>query len=179
MRRSLFALALLALAPASGAWAAAVDSGLPGGASSLQESYDAWSVACRVATDAAGKTQKQCGMSQVQIDKASGKHVLEVDVAPVDTGAAVTLVLPFGLDLTQGPMLQLDAADPGPALSYRTCLPVGCVVRAQIDAKMLSALRAGKVLKIKTHADNGSPADFQVSLTGFGAAFDRVTALLK
>lgn len=179
MRTTLFALSLLALAPATGAFAASTDTGLPGGASSLQESYDAWSVACKVAPDAAGKPQKQCGMSQVQVDSASGKHVLEVDVLPVDTGAALTLVLPFGLDLTQGPMLQLDTADPGPALSYRTCLPVGCVVRAEIDAKMVAALRTSKVMKIKTHADGGSPADFQVSMKGFGAAFDRVTALLK
>lgn len=177
MRKSLFAFTLFALA--SGAVAAAAESGLPGGAGSLQESYDAWTVACSVTPDAAGKPQKQCGMSQVQVDQASGKHVLEVDVLPADTGAALTLVLPFGLDLTQGPALQLDTADPGPALSYRTCLPVGCVVRAQADAKMLAALRATKVMKIKTHADGGGGADFQVSMKGFGAAFDRVTALLK
>ena len=177
MRKTSFALTLFALA--SGAVAAAADPGLPGGASSLQENYDAWTVACNVTPDAAGKPQKLCGMSQVQVDNASGKHVLEVDVLTVDTGAALTLVLPFGLDLTQGPALQLDAADPGPALSYRTCLPVGCVVRVQADAKMLTALRATKVMKIKTHADGGGAADFQVSMKGFGSAFDRVTALLK
>ena len=176
MRCHRLSLALFLILPLAGP--APADTGLPGGATSLQETYDSWTVSCRMA-DGGGKTVKQCALSQTQIDKSSGKHLLEVDVAPNGTGAAVTLVLPFGLDLGQGVALQLDAAAPSAPVPFATCLPVGCIARAALDDKALAAYRAGSTLRLKARAEGGNGIDFTVGLKGFSAAFDRVAALLK
>ncbi len=177
MRRHRLSLALSLILPL--AVPALADTGLPGGATTLQETYDSWTVSCRMADAGGGKTVKQCALSQTQIDKSSGKHLLEVDVAPNGPGAAATLVLPFGLDLGQGVALQLDAAAPSAPVPFATCLPVGCIARAALDDKALAAYRAGSTLRLKARAEGGNGIDFTVGLKGFSAAFDRVAALLK
>lgn len=177
VRRHLLPLALALVLPLAGA--ALADTGLPGGATSLQETYDSWTVSCRMADAGGGKTVKQCALSQTQVDKSSGKHLLEVDVAPGATGATITLVLPFGLDLAQGVALQLDGGAVSAPVAFRTCLPVGCIARAALDDKTLAVYRTGTTLKLKAKAEGGNAIDFTVGMKGFSAAFDRVAALLK
>ena len=67
--------------------------GLPGGASSLQETYGDWRVAC-----AQQNGKKICALSQRQTDKDSRQLVLAVELsAPAADKAEGTLILPFGL----------------------------------------------------------------------------------
>ncbi|MDR0781923.1 MAG: invasion associated locus B family protein [Pseudomonadales bacterium] len=167
---------ILAIA-ASAAWSASAPSnpGLPGGASSLQETYDDWTVACVV--QAAGKT---CAMQQEQHVQQSGQLVLAAELRPAGTGVGGTLVLPFGLALAKGATVQIDEGAVSAPLAFSTCVPVGCVVPVSFDAKMLDGLRKGVAFKIKVVPDGGGDAaQFAVSLKGFSAAFDRVAALLK
>lgn len=175
----LLAAGLVLSQPAAAAGTAdAGTPGLPGGASSLQESYDNWTVGCRIQT-ANGSSHKLCTMTQVQTDKSSGQRVLEIDVEPAPSGAVVTLILPFGLALPQGVRMQVDTADPGPVLPFATCLPVGCVVRSEIGDRQLTGLRTGTTLKLKTVAASGAVTDFAVPLKGFAGAIDRMAVLLK
>ena len=53
------------------------------------------------------------------------------------------MVLPFGLALDHGVVLQVDDGAPGPVLRFRTCLPAGCVVPLSSDAKLVAAARKG------------------------------------
>jgi len=65
---------------------------LPGGASSLNETYKDWRVAC-VQEGAA----KHCVMSQVQTQQ-NGRRVLALELnAPTGSTVTGTLVMPFGL----------------------------------------------------------------------------------
>lgn len=163
----------LALAHAD-ARVAVADSSFPEGASSLNETYKDWRVACALQANA-----KRCAVSQTQLQQ-NGQRVLAIELnVPRDNAVSGTLVLPFGLALEAGITLQVDDKPAMKPLRFRTCLPGGCLVNLAFDASMLDALRAGAVLKIKAVADDGATAPFTVSLQGFGTALDRVQALSR
>ncbi len=167
----LFAASVLMVA---GGRAAAQTAGLPGGASSLSETYRDWVVACQVADNA-----KRCVMSQQQSHQ-NGQRLLAIELdAPTGGTVSGTLVLPFGLTLDTGVTFQIDEMPAMQPLGFRTCLPVGCLVSVNFDAPTLVALRAGAALKVNTTADGGAPAPFSISLQGFGTALDRVEALSR
>src|SRR5262245_5086988 len=107
-------LALMALS----ASAAAQDAGytLPGGASSLQETYQDWSLACQ------GSPKAVCAVSQQQTQQ-NGQRVLAVELRKgADGGVSGNLVLPFGLLLDAGATLQIDDGQPRAPLRFSTCL---------------------------------------------------------
>ncbi len=169
-------LAGLLAAIAAAAPAAAQTSGaLPGGANSLQETFEDWTVAC--VQQSAGK---RCAVSQQQADQQSRQRVLAIELTASSADkVAGTLILPFGLALDSGVQLQVDDAPAGPALRFRTCLPGGCLVSLSFDAAQAAALRKGAALKVNAVADGGKDAVFTISLKGYPAAFDRMTALAK
>jgi invasion protein IalB len=150
-------------------------SGLPGGATSLRETYDDWSVACAVE-----QSRKTCGMQQELRQQQNNQRVLAVELRPSATGVEGTMVLPFGLLLAKGATIQIDDGAALAPFPIRTCLPAGCIAPLNFDAKTLANLRKATALKVKVSPDGGG-ADTQwpVSLKGFGTAFDRVAALLK
>lgn len=164
----------LAQAQTGGQAGGAAASTLPGGASSLNETYKDWRVTC-VAQGAA----KRCALSQQQAQQ-NGQRVLAIELnAPSGNTVAGTLVLPFGLALDSGVTFQIDEKPAMAPVRFRTCLPAGCLVNVSFDAATLVALRAGAVLKIKATADGGAAAPFSISLQGFGTALDRVAALAR
>jgi len=147
---------------------------LPGGASQLQETHGDWRVICAQQAD-----QTMCALSQQQSDKDSRQLVMAVELTATSGDKAEgTLVLPFGLAVARPITLQVDEGAPT-TLSFRTCVPVGCVVSLAFEPTMVSALRKGTVLTVKTIADNAQETAFRISLRGFGSALDRTAALSK
>lgn len=148
---------------------------LPGGASSLRETYQDWLVSC------AQEKTKRCAISQQQTQQ-NGQRVLAIEIAagPGGKTATGTLVMPFGLALDAGIALQIDDKPPGTSLRFSTCLPGGCLVPLSFDEAFLSTLRAGQMLKTTAKTvNNDQPMSFSISLKGFSAAFDRVAVLMK
>lgn len=171
---SLFALAPLLLALS--APAAAQSGGLPGGASSLNETHGDWTVICAVV-----EAETRCLISQNQTDGQSGQRLLTLELVPAaDGGAEGVLVLPFGLALMAGAGLAVDETPlAAAALPFSTCLPLGCLVPLDLAAEQLAALKAGQALAIATHAnEGGQEIVFSVSLKGFTSALDRAAGLL-
>lgn len=165
----LTALAIVAVTPAR-----AQTSGLPGGASSLNETYKDWRVTCIHE----GAT-KRCVLSQVQTQQ-NGQRVLAIELnAPNGNAVTGTLILPFGLALEPGVTFQIDEKTAMQPVRFRTCLPAGCIVNINFDAPTLAALRAGTVVKVKATADGGAPTPFSISLQGLGTALDRIAVLAR
>ena len=154
--------------------AAPAASPLPGGASSLQETYQDWQVAC-----VQQGTGKRCALSQQQTDPQSRQRVLAVELTTVGDKAEGLLVLPFGLALDKGVSLQIDDGPVGQPLRFRTCLPAGCLVPLSFDARTLASLRRGTVIKAKVATDDGRETTFSISLKGLAPALDRTAALLR
>ncbi len=162
----------------AGAAAAQDNTSLPGGATSLSETHDNWAVTCSLQT-LNGKTGKACTLSQQLTDTKSRQRILAIELRPMGTGVEGTLVLPFGLALAKGAALQIDDGPVGTPMSFKTCLPVGCIVPVSFDARLVAALRNGKVLRVKTVRDGAGEMQISISLKGFGGALDRTATLLR
>ncbi|MEF0943928.1 invasion associated locus B family protein [Rhizobium sp. BR 362] len=158
---------ILALVPAASA-----QSALPNGASTLQETYQDWRVACSLRDKA-----PTCTISQDQTQQ-NGQRLLAVEMQMrPDGGALATLLLPFGIVLDSGVTPNVDDQPPVKPVRFRTCLPAGCIALLPIDSPTLAKLRVGSRLNLKVITDADKELSFQVSLHGFSAAFDRVVAL--
>lgn len=171
LRRSMAAVAVL-LAHVSGG---AVAQGLPGGATSLNETHGDWMVACRTI-----ETQVRCAITQTQVRGENRQRVLAVELTADADGTAArgVLVLPFGLQLASGARLSLDQAGPRDTLAFSTCLPAGCLVPLEFDAATVTAMKSAPALTVGVTAiDSGKDMDFAISLAGFASAFERVAQL--
>lgn len=148
---------------------------LPGGASTLQETYEDWTVSCQ-----SQKDKTLCAVRQDQNSSQTGQRVLTAELRNLDGGKVEgVLLMPFGLDLAKGAALKIDEAA-GPNLTFSTCLPQGCLAPVNFDAKQVAALKAGANLNVTTTALSPSqPVAFKVSLKGFGSALDRIVTLTK
>jgi invasion protein IalB len=149
---------------------------LPGGASSLQETFQDWQVACVVRDNA-----RHCSLSQQQTKQGTNQRVLAIELTPVSNNSlGGVLILPFGLILTNGATLQLDDKAISKPLAFRTCLPTGCIVPLNFDKASIDGYRAGSALKIGSVAsDTNQPVLFTVSLKGFNSALDRIREIAK
>jgi invasion protein IalB len=166
-----FATALIALALTTAAHAAAT---LPGGASSLTEAHDDWTVRCEVAQGVV-----HCAAQQEQLSTQNKQRVLAIQIEPGSGALTGTLVLPFGLLLSKGAVLKVDDKLTSPAQQFQTCLPSGCLVPLAIGADWEKGMRTGTALAVNAQAVGGQDAKFSISLKGFGGALDRIVELTK
>ncbi|MGK9286654.1 invasion associated locus B family protein [Sinorhizobium meliloti] len=144
---------------------------LPGGASSLQETYEAWSLGCQ------GTPQTVCAISQQQMQQ-NGQRVLAIELKREADGALTgNLVLPFGLRLDAGATLQIDTAAPQQPLRFSTCLPGGCLVPLTFNGEAVAALGGGTLLKVNVQSIDAKDVPLTISLKGLAAALDRLEAL--
>ena len=147
-------------------------SSLPGGASSLLETYDDWSLGCQ-------NTPRVCLISQQQAQE-NGQRVLAIELRwDQEDGVSGNLILPFGLSLDAGARLQVDERGERGALGFSTCLPAGCVVPLTLDAEAIAEMRDAAALRVKVENVDRKEVVLSISLKGFGAALDRLEALSK
>lgn len=149
-------------------------SSLPGGATSLQETHGDWVVGC-----ALQGTAKRCGLTQEQTNQQTRQRVFAVELTPVGDKIEGVLLLPFGLVLDQGVVLQVDDQAQGQPLRFRTCLVAGCLVPVTFDARQAAALRGGTALKMRVMPEGGQSTVLTVSLKGLAGALDRTLALAR
>lgn len=172
MHRTLLAKSfLLGAALLLGGAGPSLAQGLPGGASSLNETHGDWLVEC-IAADA----DVHCAIAQSQVGGENRQRILAVELQAAEEGAAANgvLVLPFGLDLDSGVSLAIDEATPLETLRFSTCLPVGCLVPLDFDPDTVAALKAGTALGLLASAsDSGQELAFSISLAGFTSALAR------
>lgn len=165
---------LLVLILSIGGAASACAQGLPGGASSLNETHGDWTVACMIV-----ETTARCTMMQTYVSGENRQRVLSVQLAALDGDTAEgVLILPFGLKLDAGIRLDIDEGEAFGPLRFSTCLPAGCVVPLAFDVAMVAALRAGASLSVTAATnDTGQEIVFSISLAGFTSALDRIVEL--
>lgn len=174
-RRVYGTIAGLALALFMGGAGMVAAQGLPGGATSLNETHGDWTVACATREGVA-----RCVITQTQVSGENRQRVLAVELTAAEGGNTVNgvLVLPFGLRLDSGVRLAIDEAAPREPLRFSTCLPAGCLVPLAFDTASVTALRVGTALRVTaTTSDSTQEVAFSISLSGFTSALDRVNEL--
>ena len=149
---------------------------MPGGASSLVETYEDWGVICRAPGDLTS-----CLARQVQSNNQTKQVVLTAEIAKLPDGKfAGALMLPLGLSLAQGAQLKLADTPLGSARPFSTCLPQGCLVPLDITDDVIAKLKAGSAITVAvTTAAPAQPLTFTVSLKGLSGALNRVNELTK
>lgn len=167
-------LAAFALSPLTVAAAEPAPAALPGGATSLVETFSDWQVGCAVQGPV-----KRCAITQEQVNQQTRQRVFAIELTSTGDKLEGVLIMPFGLALERGATLQIDDQPTTTGAKFRTCLPGGCLVPLTFDAKTVAALRVGTLVKVKASADGGSEQVFSISLKGFSQALDRIVALTK
>lgn len=147
---------------------------LPGGATSINETYQDWRVICQQTDKRAG-----CVMVQQIIDRKTHRTVMNMELSPDQQGLRGIVVLPFGLDLGKGVTMKADNAPVGQPVAFRTCLPSGCIVPFTLDTSVLARLRTSKAMQIAAVSASEQNIAFPVSLNGFANAFDRIRSIRK
>ena len=183
-----FAVSLI-LAANTVAPASAQNSNVPDGANSLSETFKDWTVRCvsqapapkagakqaRKPREAAGHG-RLCVLWQRQLTQKR-QRILIVELRPEHGGLTGTLVLPFGLKLAKGAVLQIDNGRLSQPFAFSTCLPAGCIVPLQLGTEAVASLHRGHQLSVLLSTLDDKQLKLTVSLAGFGPAYDRVQKL--
>lgn len=143
--------------------------------SALSETYEAWTVQCANRVEGE-QSQRTCQMSQELLQQGTGQRVLMVAIGNTDQGAKATMVLPFGLRLSDGVIVNI-AEEEVLRGAYRTCLPAGCVTEFDLPEDLLGKLAIAEAASVMMTADNGQPVKTDVSLKGFKPAYQRLVEL--
>jgi invasion protein IalB len=149
---------------------------LPNGASSISETYNEWTVSCRLADG-----HKQCLLAHTQANNQTGQRVFAIELRPPKDGKIEgTLLMPFGLKLDSGATLKLDDKDLAQGLHFSTCVPQGCLVPLSLPTGAINAMKKAKMLTVASlNLTSGDAIAFNVPLEGFAAATARVAELAK
>ncbi|MBF9058162.1 hypothetical protein HKCCSP123_03110 [Rhodobacterales bacterium HKCCSP123] len=142
------------------------------------EVYGDWTVRCSAAEGAADGAAPVCAMQQqLSVRTAEGRqqNILNIFLSLVDDLPEFTAITPLGVDLAQGVALSVGTLER--SLSYRTCRPRGCFVRADLDGDTVAAFRAGDEALFMIPFVNGQTVNAAVSLAGFSAAWARLSQL--
>jgi invasion protein IalB len=93
---------------------------------------------------------------------------------PPDTKKPVILIqLPLGIQVTEPVTVRVDegAAE---KFGVQTCTQAGCFVGAPIGEPLITAMRAGKELKVAFANINKQTVTVSMGLLGFGLAYDKI-----
>lgn len=147
---------------------------LPGGASSLNETYQDWRLLCRQ-TDAGSR----CAISQQEFDGKTRQRILSMELAPTSGQMSGVIVLPFGVALNKGASIEADGKVVGSRVNFSTCVPGGCLVPVNFDRTQLASIQNGKKIEVKFSSVAGQQIALPISNKGLDKAVDRIMALSR
>lgn len=139
------------------------------GASSLSESHGDWTLICGVQD-----VDKVCVVTQTLGNQQSGQRVVTLEFEANDDGVAGTLMMPFGLRLSEGVRTQVGSVIVGDTAQFSTCYENGCLASFAMDADTTELLkRASELNLIAIAGDSGENVVVTASLKGFTSAMAR------
>ncbi|PTE07917.1 invasion associated locus B family protein [Mesorhizobium helmanticense] len=148
---------------------------LPNGATSISEVYGAWTVQCRVVSN-----KKLCTLNQVLANQKTEQVGFAIDLFPSEGSVLGHVLLPLGIRLADGLVLQVDKHDPASKLQFTHCVAAGCIAAVQFNHADTKTLEAGTTLAARVTVEtSGQPLTLQISLVGFGAALARTSQLQR
>lgn len=133
--------------------------------------YQDWVGVC---ADIQGK--ERCEIQQtLNMDNEQGSaRLLRASLNMMDDQLVLQLLLPLGLDLRAGIVMQIDEGEEFGS-GFLTCVQEGCLVAFPLDETRLAAMRAGRVTKIGFRPFNTNETFvLEMSLMGFTRASQSV-----
>lgn len=142
----------------------------------LSETYDAWTVQC-ANTMEGEQARRTCQMSQELLQQESRQRLLLFAITKKgESSAKATLIMPFGLLLSEGVRVQIAEKELVRS-AYRTCLPAGCIAEFDLPDASIEQLKTADTASVLMTVHTGQPMKTDVSLKGFAAAYRRLLAL--
>ncbi|OCW56920.1 invasion associated locus B family protein [Hoeflea olei] len=134
-----------------------------------------WAVNCN-----AGETADAplvCQMMQNVVVQESNQRLLTVIIRPQPESPnhTLTLALPHGVDFAKGVDIKVDDKE-AVNIPVQTSSPQGAFSNLPISDAFLAQLKAGKSVTFTFHAVSGQTFAVPISLTGFSAAYEKLTA---
>lgn len=145
----------------------------------LANSFEQWQLRCVKTEDGSDP----CELYQLLKD-ATGNSVAEISMFPLPPGgkaaAGATIIVPLETLLTANLTLTIDTAQPK-IYPYTTCGQIGCVARIGFTAEEIDQFKKGAkaVLTLVPFGAPDTKVNLDISLKGFTAGYDGVTATLK
>lgn len=120
--------------------------------------------------------KKFCRMQQNLRYKKTGQRLLSVIIQPqtIEPKLAILLSLPHGLYLPAGTAFKIDDGTTNKML-IETCDVEGCYASGGLNEKLIDAMKKGEKMLVGFQASNKKPITIPISLTGFTAAFNKIT----
>lgn len=149
------------------------------GAYYAESTHSDWTIRC-VRTESG---IDPCELYQL-LNDSDGNSVAEMTLIPLnnaEVAAGATMVVPLETDLTKGLSLAIDSGKAN-GYPFSFCAQVGCVSRMGFTSGELAALKGGakaKVSLLPFGADPENPVELEMSLSGFTAAYDKLTKLAE
>ncbi|MEO0328967.1 MAG: invasion associated locus B family protein [Pseudomonadota bacterium] len=140
------------------------------------ESYGNWTLRCfnqeGENTDVSSE-ESNCEVVQNLLKESTGQRLLMVRFIKVDTHYEMLMIAPFGLILEKG--LNLIGDDEsilsGP---FRTCLPVGCIVRLPLTKDQVLGIKQSENLTASFTNVENHPINIKFSADGLSEALKRL-----
>lgn len=120
--------------------------------------------------------QERCEIQQtLNMENEQGNaRLLRTSVNFIDNQLVMQLLLPLGLDLRAGIVMQIDEGEEFGS-GFLTCVQEGCLVAFPLDNDRLAALRAGNQMKVGFRPFNTNETlVLEISLMGFTRASQSV-----
>ena len=131
--------------------------------------FGAWSVRCETVND----DPETCAMTQAVIAPESKQKIFEVNFAKTERGTQMTIVLPLGIHLPNGLILEVvdwDQKD----LPISFCTQSGCFVNQLLDDEFVDLLRKKEKAQVMVWTAPDEKATIPLSIDGFLDAFKKL-----
>ena len=129
------------------------------------KSFDDWQVRCEQ-TKGADKT---CVMTQQAMVQTSGQRLMQANIATVGEVTKMTLILPLGISLPAGAVMQIDEKNKTD-LVISFCTQAGCFVNLDLNDKLIRAIGNADAVQVNIQIADGNPVSVPLSSKGFSAA---------
>jgi Invasion protein B, involved in pathogenesis len=160
-----------ALLAAIGAAAVGITLGL-GGVASAQSAPDPAASWIKVCGEDNG-SKKQICFTQRELRTDSGQFLASAGVREVkgEDRKILLIQVPVAMLIQPGMRVQVDKNKQESA-KYTICFPNACFAELPVDGNFVAALKKGSNLVLTTLNQQGKGVSFQLSLSGFTAAYD-------
>ena len=116
------------------------------------ERFGDWVYECQALSGAS----KACALVQVHSFGEGDKRSVRFNISrpPQGGGVGMSVVVPLGIHLPNGIRGDVDGKN-GFAMTPLTCVAQGCIATVPLDAGMIEALKAGRVLNLEFYGNAG------------------------
>jgi invasion protein IalB len=138
----------------------------------VRSAHGDWQIRCDTPPGAQGE---QCALIQsVTAEDRPNVGLTVIVLKTADQKSRLMRVLaPLGVLLPSGLGLKIDNVDVGRA-GFVRCLPNGCVAEVVMDEKLVGQFKAGQLATFIIFQTPEEGIGIPLSLSGFGAGFDRL-----